>query len=274
MLLNNGSESLAVPADGSFAFATALASGATFSVSIAAQPSGQLCSVTNGSGSVVDANVSTVGVSCVTRVAAGAGAEHGSGPDPIATISTNPGSSDLIRAALDAGTLTPEQGLIYAMYAEYEDPRVPAQYLGDDAGLIEGTAHEKVVDYIVTVGLANVSPATLDALKPFFIPAYHEGSYQRASVGAHDKGAQGAREPRAASPAGRGGGHERGGLVRDLARRHRFPERRDAGGGVRQQDLADAHRADGTHAEVRPGLDVVHRDRRPARRDARGPAQE
>ena len=197
VLLNNGSEHLAVPANGSFAFATALASGATFSISIAAQPSGQLCSVTNGSGSVVDANVTAVGVSCVTA-AAGAGAEHGSGPDPIATISTNPGSGDLIRAALDAGTLTPEQALIYAMYAEYEDPRVPAQFLGDDAGLIEGTAHEKVLDYIATVGLANVSQATLDALKPFFIPAHQEGSYQRASLGAHDKTAARATAPQGA----------------------------------------------------------------------------
>ena len=197
VLLNNGGEQLTVPASGSFAFATALASGATFSISIAAQPSGQLCSVTNGSGSVVDANVTAVGVSCVTA-AAGAGAEHGSGPDPIATISTNPGSGDLIRAALDAGTLTPEQALLYAMYAEYEDPRVPAQYLGDDAGLIEGTAHEKVLDYIATVGLANVSQATLDALKPFFIPAHQEGSYQRASLGAHDKTAARATAPQGA----------------------------------------------------------------------------
>ena len=99
VLLNNGSERLAVPANGSFAFATALASGANFSVSIAAQPSGQLCSVSNGSGSVADANITAIGVSCVTT-AAGAGAEHGSGPDPIATISASPGSGDLIRAAL------------------------------------------------------------------------------------------------------------------------------------------------------------------------------
>jgi hypothetical protein len=195
MLLNNGSERLAVPANGSFAFATALASGATFSVSIAAQPSGQLCSVINGSGSVADADVTAVGVSCVTA-AAGAGAEYGSGPDPIPAISANPGSGDLIRAALDAGTLAPEQALIYAMYAEYKDSRLPAQYLGDDTGVIEGTAHEKVLDHIATVGLANVSQATLDALKPFFIPAHQEGSYERASVGAHDKRAARATAPK------------------------------------------------------------------------------
>ena len=192
MLLNNGTDSLAVPANGIFTFATSLATGASFSVSIAGQPSGQLCSVSDGSGSVADANVGSVGVRCTTvAVGGGDGGEHGSGPDPIATLSALPGSSDLIRAAVTAGTLTPEQGLIYYMYAEYGDPRLPAQYLGDDAGIVEGSAHEKVVNYIVSVGLANVSPATLDALKPFFIPAYLEGSYQRASVGAHDKGAQG-----------------------------------------------------------------------------------
>ena len=118
MLLNNGSERLAVPANGSFAFATALASGATFSVSIAAQPSGQLCSVINGSGSVADANVTAVGVSCVTA-AAGAGARVRLRARPDRHDQLHPGSGDLIRAALDAGTLTPEQALIYAMYAEY-----------------------------------------------------------------------------------------------------------------------------------------------------------
>jgi hypothetical protein len=190
MLLNNGTDRLAVAADGSFNFATPLATGTSFSVSIASQPSGQLCSVSNGSGSVADADVGSIGVSCTT-VSAGGGAEHGSGPDPMATLSVHPGSSDLIRAAVTAGTLTREQGLIYDMYAEYRDARLPAQYLGDDTGIMEGTAHEKVVDHIASVGLANVSPATLDALKPFFIPAYYEGSYQRASVGAHDKSAQG-----------------------------------------------------------------------------------
>lgn len=196
MLLNNGAERLAVPASGSFVFAAALASGASFNVSIASQPSGQLCSVSNGSGSVADADVASIAVSCST-VAAGTGAEYGSGPDPIATISASPGSSDLIRAAVTAGALTEEQALIYAMYAEHRDPRLPAQYLGDDAGMVEGTAHEKVIEHIATVGLANVSPATLDALRPFFIPAHQEGSYQRALAGSHGKAAQ-----RTAAPQG------------------------------------------------------------------------
>ena len=181
MLLNNGSERLAVPADGRFVFASALAGGASFSVSIASQPSRQLCSVSNGSGSVASADISSIAVSCST-VATGAGAEYGSGPDPIATISASPGSSDLIRAAVTAGALSQEQALIYAMYADYADPRLPAQYRGDDAGIVEGTAHEKVVEHIASVGLANVSQATLDALRPFFIPAHQEGSHRRASA--------------------------------------------------------------------------------------------
>ena len=275
MLLNNGSERLAVPANGSFAFATALASGATFSISIAAQPSGQLCSVTNGSGSVVDANVTAVGVSCVTA-AAGAGAEHGSGPDPIAAISTNPGSGDLIRAALDAGTLTPEQALIYAMYAEYEDPRLPAQYLGDDAGLIEGTAHEKVLDHIATVGLANVSQATLDALKPFFIPAHH-GRQLPARIGRRARQERRARD-RAARESKAGwtavGGtnvvvwYETSRAATDAA------ERRDAGGRdstTRIWPMLTGLMGRTPKSDL--GLEVVHRDRRPARRDARGHAR-
>ncbi|HSC64990.1 MAG TPA: hypothetical protein VLD35_15215 [Caldimonas sp.] len=189
VLLNNGSDTLAVPADGSFAFATPLASGATFNVSIASQPGGQFCALSNASGTVTDAPVDAIGVTCTT-VAAGGGGAPASGTDPLPAISASPGSADLIGAALAAGTLTKEQALIYAMYAEYRDPRLPAAYLGDDVGLIEGTAHAKVLEHIAEVGLANVSQATLDALRPFFIPAYLEGSYERASaVNPHGKSA-------------------------------------------------------------------------------------
>jgi hypothetical protein len=196
-LLNNGSEPLAVPANGSFAFATPLVSGASFSVSIGSQPHGQFCAVSNGSGTVASADIDSIGVSCTT-VAAGAGGDPGPATDPFPEVTASPGSADLIGAALAAGALTKEQALIYGMYAEFRDPRLPPQYLGDDVGMVEGTAHEKVLQHIANVGLANVSPATLDALRPFFIPAYLEGSYERASVGGHDKAALAASRPHGA----------------------------------------------------------------------------
>ena len=63
-LLNNGGNSLAVNGNGPFTFSTALASGATYAVTVGTQPSGQACTVTNGSGTVGAANVVNVAVTC------------------------------------------------------------------------------------------------------------------------------------------------------------------------------------------------------------------
>ena len=63
-LLDNGSDSLTVTANGTFTFKTALASGATYSVTVGTQPTGETCTVTGGSGTVGTANVTTVKVAC------------------------------------------------------------------------------------------------------------------------------------------------------------------------------------------------------------------
>ena len=65
ILVNNGSDSLPLSSNGDFTFATPLASGSSYSVTIAVQPGGQLCSVSNGSGTV-NANVANVSVNCVS----------------------------------------------------------------------------------------------------------------------------------------------------------------------------------------------------------------
>ncbi|MGV8933745.1 MAG: hypothetical protein ACOH1I_03945 [Gallionellaceae bacterium] len=83
----------------------------------------------------------------------------------------------MIDNAQTAGTISEEQALIYKMYAEFGDPTLPVQYRGDDTGLIEGDAPRQVLSYINRVGLANVPSVTQDALLPFFIPAYYEGSW-------------------------------------------------------------------------------------------------
>ncbi len=66
-LTNNGGDNLTVAANGSFTFATALFSGATYSVAVATQPSDQTCAVTNAAGTVGSAAVTTVAVSCTTN---------------------------------------------------------------------------------------------------------------------------------------------------------------------------------------------------------------
>jgi len=68
-LQNNGSDDLAVNADGPFTFATALGDGSAYAVTVLTQPTGQTCTVSNGSGTISAANVTSVAVNCVDNVA-------------------------------------------------------------------------------------------------------------------------------------------------------------------------------------------------------------
>jgi len=63
VLQNNGGDDLVIGGNGSFAFATPVASGATYNVTVHASPSGQACVVTNGSGTATS-NVTNVQVTC------------------------------------------------------------------------------------------------------------------------------------------------------------------------------------------------------------------
>jgi hypothetical protein len=65
VLRNNGGDDLSVPAHAtSFRFATDLAAGAAYDVTIATQPSGLTCTVSHGSGSNVQAAVGDIAVVC------------------------------------------------------------------------------------------------------------------------------------------------------------------------------------------------------------------
>jgi hypothetical protein len=63
-LLDNGTDSLKVSANGAFTFAMPVASGSPYNVTVSVQPTGETCTVTNGSGTVGSANVTNVAVTC------------------------------------------------------------------------------------------------------------------------------------------------------------------------------------------------------------------
>jgi hypothetical protein len=67
VLENNAADDLSVAATGTtFTFATAVASGAPYSVTVKTQPSGQTCAITSGSGTVGAAAITNVAVTCTT----------------------------------------------------------------------------------------------------------------------------------------------------------------------------------------------------------------
>ncbi len=63
VLQDNGGDNLSTNQNGTFTFATGLAAGSPYNVTILTQPAGQSCAVTNGSGTV-SANVTDVQVTC------------------------------------------------------------------------------------------------------------------------------------------------------------------------------------------------------------------
>jgi hypothetical protein len=69
LVLANGAATLSVTANGSFAFATPVASGGTYDVTVKTQPTSpsQTCAVANPQGSVGSANVISVAVTCTTN---------------------------------------------------------------------------------------------------------------------------------------------------------------------------------------------------------------
>lgn len=69
VLQNNGADDLPLGADGGFTFATPIASGATFAVSVRTQPAmpSQTCTVAGGTGTVGAGNVTSVAINCTTN---------------------------------------------------------------------------------------------------------------------------------------------------------------------------------------------------------------
>jgi AICAR transformylase/IMP cyclohydrolase PurH len=63
-LATNG-QTLPVASNGTFPFPTIITAGATYNVTVTVQPSGQTCTVTNPTGTVVSGTTFTVAVNCV-----------------------------------------------------------------------------------------------------------------------------------------------------------------------------------------------------------------
>jgi hypothetical protein len=96
LTLSDGNSTLAVAANGNFAFTDLYPNAAVYAVSVAAQPSGELCTVANGAGAV-DANGDAVSSVTVTCAAAPALSGTVAGLAPNATVLlTDGGSQQLV----------------------------------------------------------------------------------------------------------------------------------------------------------------------------------
>lgn len=109
LALNGNEESLPIAADGSFAFATAIAQGDEFAVTVGTQPSQpvQGCAVINGSGTVGDSDITNVVVNCGAAVTYTVGGTVGGlAPGGSVSLSIN-GGNGLTLAANGAYAFAP-----------------------------------------------------------------------------------------------------------------------------------------------------------------------
>jgi uncharacterized repeat protein (TIGR03803 family) len=85
ILINNETDSLSVLANGAFKFTLTSSRKGVYSVHLATQPSGQVCTVANGSGVITKANITSINVACAAgpeeTVHAFSGGTDGNYPD-------------------------------------------------------------------------------------------------------------------------------------------------------------------------------------------------
>jgi 6-phosphogluconolactonase (cycloisomerase 2 family) len=98
-LLNSGSSALTVTADGAFTFATPVAYGSSYAVTIGTQPTGQVCTPSNGSGTGVSADVSNVSIVCSTATFSVGGTVSGLANGSSVTLKNN--GSDALSITAD-----------------------------------------------------------------------------------------------------------------------------------------------------------------------------
>ena len=79
---------------------------------------------------------------------------------------------DLIDQALADGKIDAETAITYKVFSDFEDPRLPARFSGDDSLATESDALMEVA-----ANFDGYSAGTQDVLGPFLVPPYHEGSW-------------------------------------------------------------------------------------------------
>jgi hypothetical protein len=147
-LANNGGDARTVNANGAFNFATKLAGGVNYNVTITTQPATQTCTVTGATGSVAAANVSAVAINCVTNLVTIGGTV--SGLVGTGLVLQNNGGDDISVAANGAFTFaTPiDAGTNYSLTV-LSAPPAQLCTAGASVGGPSGTAMGNVTNLVV-----------------------------------------------------------------------------------------------------------------------------
>ncbi len=132
-LNNNAGDPLTVTADGSFTFTTPVNFNGSYAVTVGTQPTGQTCSVSNGTGSGVTANVSNANVTCSTNTFTIGGTVSGLAAGQQVTLFNNGG---------DAKTVTADGAFTFTTPVNYNGSyavTVSTQPTGETCRITNGT---------------------------------------------------------------------------------------------------------------------------------------
>ena len=97
---------------------------------------------------------------------------------PLEVTESPVGTPELVERAVAAGKLTPQQGLVYRVFAAFGDRRLPAPYAGDNS------EPEDTVMRDVAAGWGQLSKTQQKQLRPFFLPPPAPGSWASRTAGA------------------------------------------------------------------------------------------
>jgi environmental stress-induced protein Ves len=141
--LKNNDEILGIGGDGPFTFRNAVASGASYAVSVQGQPQGQNCVVQNGAGTVQSANVTDVSVVCASNVYTIGGSIGGLAPGARVVLRMDAGGQSVDHTATRNGAFTFERSLTNGtgyVVTVATDPVNPAQTctVANAAGVVNG----------------------------------------------------------------------------------------------------------------------------------------
>lgn len=104
---------------------------------------------------------------------------------PLRLTATPVGTRELVAAAVAAGRISPQKGLVYRVFAAFGDRRLPAAYAGDDAEAEDNIMREVITEW------PRLSAAQQAQLRPFFIPPAAKRSWALGAAAAAQSGSPG-----------------------------------------------------------------------------------
>ncbi|HSQ64653.1 MAG TPA: glycine rich domain-containing protein [Polyangiaceae bacterium] len=168
VLQDNGGDDLTVSANGAFTFATPLADGSAYAVTVKTQPTGpvQTCTVTSGSGKVAGAKVTNVAVACVTNEFSVGGTVSGLPTGQTLVLQDN-GSDDLTLTASGAFAFATkvQSGQPYAVTVLTQPASGPCTVQNGS-----GTVGAADITSVAVVCTGSVTFAYTGAMQDFTVP--------------------------------------------------------------------------------------------------------